>query len=229
MRMSETPRQLLDMATALECWPAWAYQALEKQTQRTLLWTCIWRSTGVLNIWNPFIIWHKGQCDKSAWAPMHLSICGTTPNECCRLEFDFGWHFWDPYLPRWNQYQWLRGYFCASTWGKCPLLLALVSRPDTTLGVGKGIAQGLEGGAGCNYPTSATSHAQRLLPCCSDTRLLFFFPFFLLFFRWNLWRELQNTKQLWLWLPLWVPFPPPVVTGSRGKAKVVRSLQKKRN
>lgn len=114
-------------------------------------------------------------------------------------------------------------------WGKCPLLLALVSRPDTTLGVGKGIAQGLEGGAGCNYPTSATSHAQRLLPCCSDTRLLFFFPFFLLFFRWNLRRELQNTKQLWLWLPLWVPFPPPVVTGSRGKAKVVRSLQKKRN
>lgn len=56
----------------------------------------------------------------------------------------------------------------------------------------------------------------------------FFFLSFCYFFRWNLRRELQNTKQLWLWLPLWVPFPPPVVTGSWGKAKAVRSLQKKR-
>lgn len=117
-------------------------------------------------------------------------------------------------------------------WGKCPLLSALVSWPDTTLGVGKGIAVGLEAAAEHNYPTSTTFHAQRLLPRCSDTRLLFFFFFFLafliFFFLWNLKCELQNTKQLWLWLPLWVPFPPPVVTGSQGKAKAVRSLQKKR-
>lgn len=52
--------------------------------------------------------------------------------------------------------------------------------------------------------------------------------FFCLFSRWNLRHELQNTKRLRLWLPLWVPFPPPAVTVSRGKAKAVRSLQKKR-
>lgn len=35
---------------------------------------------------NPFIIWHKGQCDKSDWASMYLSICVATPKtESCTL------------------------------------------------------------------------------------------------------------------------------------------------
>lgn len=35
---------------------------------------------------------------------------------------------------------------------------------------------GWEAGAEHKYPTSTLFNAQRLLPCCSDTRLLFF-PF----------------------------------------------------
>lgn len=156
------------------------------QTQRTLLWTCLWRSPGVSSAWNPFIIWHKGQRDKSDWAPMHLSICGATPKtESCRLYLDFGWHFLDPYLPRWIHYQWWGGIFLCIhlRWGKCPHLSALVSRPDTTLGVGRGTALGLEAGAEHNYPTLTTFHALRLLPRCSDTRLLLFFSFISFFFR----------------------------------------------
>lgn len=155
---------------------------------------------------------------------MHLSICGAT-----HTWFGFWMAFFRSPLSQMKSVPVMRGIFLCihGRWGKCSLLSALVSRPDTTLGVSKVL--GWEAGAEQKYPTSTMFNAQRLLPCCSDTRLLFFlFVLFSYFFlKWNLRRELQNTKQLWLWLPLWVPFPPPVVTGSRGKAKAVRSLQKK--
>lgn len=157
------------------------------QTHRSLLWTCLWRNTGVLNIWNPFLIWHKGQCDKSDQAPMHLSIRGATPKtESCRLDLDFGWHFLAPYLPRWIVPV-MRGIFLCihMGWGKCPLLSAVVSWPDTRLGVGKGVAVGLEAGAEHNYPTSATFHHfmhRDCYPVALTPGCLFFFPFLLLFF-----------------------------------------------
>lgn len=43
------------------------------------------------------------------------------------------------------------------------------------------------------------------------------FYFICLFSRWNLQCELQNRNQLWLWSPLWVPFPPPVSQSAEEK------------
>lgn len=155
------------------------------QTHRSLLWTCLWRNTGVLNIWNPFIIWHKGQCDKSDQAPMHLSIRGATPKtESCRLDLDFGWHFLAPYLLTWIQYQWWGGYFCASTWGEESAHFCQHWCPGP-LGVGKGVAVGFEAGAEHNYPTSATFHHfmhRDCYPVALTPGCLFFFSFFLAFF-----------------------------------------------
>lgn len=69
------------------------------------------------------------------------------------------------------QHNWRGGCFCASMWGKCPLLQALVSWPDTILVWVKVWQAGFE----ANYPTSTTLHALRLLPRCSETRLLGWF------------------------------------------------------
>lgn len=163
---------------------------------------------------------------------MHLSLCGATPKtQSCRLDLEFGGHFLDLCLPRWNQYQW-QGDISVHPpeWGKCLFCQPLVSRPDTMLVWAKVQCWG-----GKLEQSIITQLQPRFMhrdcyPLLWQQAAAFFFFFlsFCYFFRWNLRRELQNTKQLWLWLPLWVLFPPPVVTGSWGKAKAVRSLQKKR-
>lgn len=153
----------------------------------TLMWTCLWRNitseTPLSSGTKDNVIYQTGHPCTSPYVGLH-------PNRELQVWFGFWMSFFRSLPSQMKSVSVISGIFLCIhlRWGNCPFLSALVSRPDTTLGLGPGAEH--------NYPTSAMFHAQRLLPHCSDTRPLFFFYSFCYFFRWNLRRELQNTKQL---------------------------------
>lgn len=123
------------------------------------------------------------------------------------------------------QHQWQGGCFCASMWGEESARFSRHRCPDLTPSLcgWRWDRQVLK--LEQSVITQLQPHFMHWARCAAALRPGCW-SFLCLFSRWNLRHELENTKQLRPRLPLWVLFPPPV--GSWGKAKAVRSLQKKR-